>query len=201
MNPSRKPRFLEQDDSREKDNFELILDTELAAVRTEDPHVAFEKVLQQTAQKFPEQYELHNRRIGGDQYATIDTTESPYFRKVADILFNELKKVDRGAQYSDAVAISAGFYPQLFEQHVSEKIGVSLPQRAVQLSDRRKVTTNPAVKIDRFRFARKALPTLVQDHLDELRVKNPDAGYQQALSETASHFVELYQDYNISLSA
>lgn len=198
MDQFRKPEFVP-----EQTNFQKLLDTELKAAKAQDPDVSFEAVLAATAKKHPELYELHNRRIGGDSYAIIDTVENPYFKKVSDLLFNELKKVDRNAQYADAVAQCASFYPQLFESHLAEKIGVSLPQPKVQLSDRRKAsaTTGKGVSLDKFKFARRAFPQLVQEHLNEQKAEDKNARYEASLSEVSTRLPELYSDYVISLSA
>lgn len=49
--------------------------------------------------------------------------------------------------------------------------------------------------MDRFDFARKEFPRLVQRHFDELKVKDKSATYERALRETALKFHDLYEDY------
>lgn len=203
MENFRKPRFLEQDDAPKKDSFERILDSELQSAKAQDPNVSFETVLAAVAKKHPEQYELHARKIGGDQYASIDTVENPYFKKVSDLYFSELRKQYPNADYSDAVAECSGLYPKLYESHLAGRLGVSIPQSRVTLSERKNATavTGKQPTLDRFRFAKRAFTALVQNHLDELKKANAAARYEQALSESAARFSELYCDYQIAVGS
>lgn len=153
MFENRKPQFIPP----EKDNFERILDAELAAAKLKNPTVKLEQVLQETARKFPQAYELHARRVDGDPYASsaIASDPSPYFKKVSDIYFSELRRVDPHAQYADAAAACADAYPQLYERHVAETTGLPVIQSRVTLSDREHLPAKigNGIILDRFSFA------------------------------------------------
>lgn len=199
--PSRKPIF--QNPEPMTTDFSQLVDAEFQAAKARDPNIKYEKVLAKLAQERPDLYEAHAHKVGGDKYATLDGVESPYFKKVSDLYFSELKKVDHDAQPAAAVAQCAALYPSLFEAHLAGKLGVFIPQTRVQLSDRKELPAKmgKGVTLDRLAFARRCFPRLVADRWAELKQDDRDAKYEAALRETASRFLEVHQDYILSLAA
>lgn len=202
IEPTRKPKFLEQDEDKATDFMRKV-----AAARAENPAASYESVLAATAKKYPNLYQQHSYKIAGNNYATdsfLTPPDTNYFKQVSDLIFSELRKVDPDIAYSRAVSITATTYPRLHEGHIAERTGIPIRQTQVRLSDREEAAKKPLSKdvgFDRLRFARKAFPFLIQSHLTELKRHNKDAAYETALREAATIFSEMYLDYQLSTGA
>lgn len=205
MSISRKPEFIESNPPQTE--FSKLVSREYEAAKSQNPNAKYVDVVADVAKRRPSLYQQHQLKIGGNEFAQdsyVIPPDQDYFRQVAKLVFSELRRANADTEYADAVSLTMDLYPRLHEKHIAERVGTSVCQTPICLSDRTEASKKPlskGIKFDRFRFARKALPVLTRSHLTELKRDNKNATYETALRSTAEIFGELWLDYQLACGA
>lgn len=203
IEPAHKPEFVTSEIA--KTDFSKLVDREFAAAKAKDPNTTYASVLASVAKAHPELYQQHTYKVGGNPHAPSSILASANtdtaFKRLANLHFSAVSRIDPHASYGDSVAECMDAYPNLYANHVSQRSGISIPQPSLRLSERSK-DSNEAHKVgglDRYAFAEVAFPKLVNEEWAEMKKENKDSRYEGALRVAGSRFAELYADYQTAV--